>query len=435
MDDQEEQGTVNVQAELQKIVSEREKYRIANTRKYYVEEVIPAKENGKTVIYAPGFGAGEMVYSFDDCILVVPSDNYCVYTAAKRKHRKYLDLAESKGLNPDLCSYDRLASGLMYAHDGEYGPLPAPDLIIGASNMCDTHARMWDIFTDYYKGVPFFPFYYPIPESDERMPDYVIEFGKSQVRKALNFISEHTGKKLDWDRFKETVKLSIETQTLYVEKVVNERVASPSPWSTVQAMADAFYLAAYLGRPEAKHYYELVAKEVQFRVKHKIGINPKEKFRLLYTELPPWFWTGIMRIFHERGGTLSIESYPSTFWLSVLFDKYFNIEPIYELDPEKPDEAIFLRLANSSMVRSQKHMLDQYVVATEKYNLDGAVFFTNRSCQICTRSMPMRESLYRERTGKATMSFAGEHCDDRTFSESQTMAKIDSFFDTLERQN
>ena len=434
MDRPEDQETATVQAELQKIVSEREKFRIGQTRKYYLEEVIPAKENGKTVIYAPGFGAGELVYNFDDCILVVPSDNYCVYTAARRKHRKYLDLAESQGLNPDLCSYDRLASGLMFAQDGEYGPLPAPDIIIGSSSMCDTHARLWDVFTDYYKGVPFFPFYYPIPETDERMPDHVIEFGKSQIRKALNFISEHTGKKLDWDRFKETVKLSIETQTLYVENVVNPRVASPSPWSTIQAMADAFYLAAYLGRPEAKQYYELVAKEVKFRVEHKIGINPKEKFRLLYTELPPWFWVDILRIFHDKGGTLSIESYPSTFWLSVLFDKYNNIEPVYDLDPEKPDEAIFLRLANSSMVRSQKHMLDQYVVATEKYNLNGAVFFTNRTCQICTRSMPMRESLYRERTGKPTMSFAGEHCDDRTFSKSQTMAKIDSFFDTLERQ-
>ena len=430
----EEQSTADVNAKLRKIVQERERYRIKNTRKYYLEEVIPAKDNGKTVIYAPGFGAGEMVYSFEDCILVVPSDNYCVYTAAKRKHRKFLDLAESRGLNPDLCSYDRLASGLMFAQDGEYGPLPPPDLIIGASNMCDTHARMWDIFTDYYKDVPFFPFYYPIPEFDERMPDHVIEFGKSQVKKALDFISEHTGKKLDRDRFKETVKLSIDTQTLYVEGVVNPRVATPSPWSTIQAMADAFYLAAYLGRQEAKDYYELVAKEVAFRVEHKIGINPKERFRLLYTELPPWFWTGIMRVFHERGATLSIEAYPSTFWLSVLFDKYNNIEPIYDLNPDEPEEAIFLRLANSSMVRSQKHMLDQYVLATEKYNLDGAVFFTNRSCQICTRSMPMRESIYRERTGKPTMSFAGEHCDDRTFSESQTMAKIDAFFDTLERQ-
>ncbi len=163
------------------------------------------------MIYTPGIGFGELAYAFEDCVLVVPSDSYCVLTAAKRKHRKYLDIAESRGLNPDLCSYDRLATGLMFAQDGEYGALPPPDVIISASNMCDTHARLWDIFSDHYNDVPFFPFYYPIPESDERMSEDVIEFGKSQVRKALNFISEHTGKKLDWDRFKETVKLSVET--------------------------------------------------------------------------------------------------------------------------------------------------------------------------------------------------------------------------------
>ncbi len=202
----------------------------------------------------------------------------------------------------------------------------------------------------------------------------------------------------------------------------------------MQAMSDAFFLAAYLGRPEAKQYFELVAKEVKFRVEHKIGINPRERFRLLYTEIPPWFWIDIMRVFHEKGATLAFESYPSTYWLSVFYDKYNNIPPIYDVDPEKPDEAVFLRLANMSMGRSQTHMLDQYVQATEKYNLDGAVFFTNRSCQICTRSMPLRETKYRERTGKPTMSFAGEHCDDRTFSQSQTMAKIHAFIDTLERQ-
>jgi len=32
------------------------------------------------------------------------------------------------------------------------------------------------------------------------------------------------------------------------------------------------------------------------------------------------------------------------------------------------------------------------------------------------------------------MCFQGEHCDDRTFSESQTLAKIDAFFETLEKR-
>jgi len=434
MNQTEEQKSAEVKAELQRLVSEREKYRIQATRRYYQEELMPAKENGKKVVYTPGIGFGEIVHAFEGVVLAVPSDSYCVMTAAKRKHRKYLEISEAAGFNSDLCSYDRLSTGLMLAGEGEFGPVPAPDVIISSSNMCDTHARLWDIWSDHYNGVPFYPFYYPIPETEERMSDSVIEFGSNQVRRALNFIAEHTGKKVDWDRFKEVTKLAIETITFYMENVTLPRVASPSPWSLSYAMSDAFFLAVYLGRPEALEYFKLCAKEIQFRIKHKIGVNPKEKYRVLYTEIPPWFWLEMIRILQDKGATVAFESYPSTFWLSILYDKYFNIEPVYDLDPEKPDEAVFLRLANMSMGRSQKHMLDQYVLATEKFNLDGAIFFTNRTCQICTRSMPLRESLYRERTGKPTMSFAGEHCDDRTFSQSQTMAKIDAFVNAMEKQ-
>ena len=40
-------------------------------------------------------------------------------------------------------------------------------------------------------------------------------------------------------------------------------------------------------------------------------------------------------------------------WLSVMFDKYNNIEPVYELDPEKPDEAVLYRIMNTGVVRNQ----------------------------------------------------------------------------------
>jgi benzoyl-CoA reductase/2-hydroxyglutaryl-CoA dehydratase subunit BcrC/BadD/HgdB len=434
MENQPKEESIDVQKELQKIIQEREKFRIQMTRKYYLEEVIPAKENGKKVIYTGGGGFGELVYAFDNTVLAIPSDNYAVYTAARRQHRKYLDLVEERGLSPDVCSYDRVAAGLMFTGEGVYGKMPEPDLIIGTSSVCETHAKFWEIVADHYGGTPFFPFYYPIMQTNERMPEYAVEYGKRQVRKALDFIAEHTGQKVDWDRFKEVVKMSVDTITYYWENVIELRTVSPSPWSTMQTMSDTFFLAAYLGRPEAKQYFELVAKEVKFRIKHKIGINPNERFRILYTEIPPWFWVGLLKIFHEKGGTLACECYPTTMWLSVMFDKYNNIEPVYDLDPEKPDEAVLYRVMNTGVVRNQEHMIDELVVATEKYNLDGAVFFTNRSCQLCTRSLPLRERIYRERTGKPTMSFYGEHCDDRTFSESQSMAKIDAFFDTLERR-
>jgi benzoyl-CoA reductase/2-hydroxyglutaryl-CoA dehydratase subunit BcrC/BadD/HgdB len=140
-----------------------------------------------------------------------------------------------------------------------------------------------------------------------------------------------------------------------------------------------------------------------------------------------------MKNFHDRGGTLAFEAYPSTMWFGALFDKYHNVPPYYELDPEKPDEAFALRMLQIALLRNMRHMMDQYEAATRDFNLDGAIFFSNRTCLVCTRALSLRERLYRERTGKPTMCFQGEHVDHRSFSESTTMAKIDAFFETLER--
>lgn len=434
MGNQEEQKTADIQIELVQIVNERERLRIKLSRAYYNDNVMKAKEMGKKIIYFPSAGYPELAYAFEDCVPVMPSDNYSIHTCVRHQQRKYLERAEAEGMSPDICSYDRLGMGLMLEGEGAFGPLPPPDVIIGLGNLCETHCKLWEIVSDYYGNVPYFYFDLFTHQQDERLPDHAIEYAKSQVKRALNFIAEHTGKKLDWDRFKEVMKLSTRTLTDYWENVIELRTAIPSPWSTMQCQNDLFFLVCYLGTPEAKQYLDLVAKEVKFRVDHKMGVNPKEKFRLLYTDIPPWFWMSLMRIFHNKGATLACEAYPTTFWLGILFDKYNNLPPIYELDPDKPEETLALRIINMSAMRSMRHSIDQYVVATEKYHLDGAVMFSNRTCPVCTRALPLREKMYREKTGKPTMSFQGEHCDDRTFSESQTLAKIDAFFETLERR-
>jgi benzoyl-CoA reductase/2-hydroxyglutaryl-CoA dehydratase subunit BcrC/BadD/HgdB len=425
------QDEINKQMAL--IVKEREALRLKLSRKYYLEEVIPAKKNGKTVVYFPGSGLSELAYAFDNVVPVAPSDNYTVFTCARRQQQKYIDIAESQGLNIDVCSYDRVGFGLMYTDEGAFGAVPPPDIIIGQGNICETHSKYWEIVSDFYGNTPYFVFDQPSHLQRERFPDYAIEYGASQVRRALRFIAEHTGQKLDMDRFKEVMGLSIQCFTEYWDNVVEKRVASPSPWSTVQSQNDAFILSAYMGRPEAKEYFDMIAKEVDFRVKYKVGVNPNEKFRLLYTDLPPWFQMNLMKVFHDKGGTLAFEAYPSILWLRILFDKYNNIEPIYEINPDKPDEAMALRLFTMGSQRNHKQTVEGYVVATKKYNLDGAIFFTNRTCAQCTRAVPLKERQYREMTGKPTMMFQGEHCDARSFSESQTMAKIDAFFESMER--
>ncbi len=422
-----------IKKQLAQIVKDREKLRLRLSRQYYLEELIPAKENGKKVVYFPGSGLSELAYAFDDVIPAAPTDNYSVFSCVRQQHRKYIELAESKGLNPDLCSYDRVHAGLMFADEGAFGPVPPPDVIIGQGNICETHSKYWEIIADYYNDTPYFIFDQPPHAQYDRFEDYHFKYGASQVRRALNFIAEHTGKKVDMDRFKEIMASSIKAFTYYYDTVVQLRKETPSPWSTMQSQNDAFILSVYMGRPEAMEYFEAIVNEIKFRVKHKMGVNPNEKFRLFYTDIPPWFKMSLMQLFHDKGGTLAFEAYPSLYWLRVLWDKYNKIEPYYDLNPDKPDEALALRLFTMGSQRHQKHLIESYGQVVEQYKIDGAIFFANRTCSSCTKAVPLKERQFRELTGKPTMSYQGEHCDDRSFSESQTLAKMDAFFESMEK--
>jgi hypothetical protein len=114
----------------------------------------------------------------------------------------------------------------MYTGEGVYGKMPKPDLIIGTSSVCETHAKFWEIVSDHYGGTPFFPFYYPIMQTNERMPEYAVEYGKRQVRKALDSgwtildrRDDHGGQKHREQRI--------------TGKWIELRTVTWSPWSTM----------------------------------------------------------------------------------------------------------------------------------------------------------------------------------------------------------
>ena len=102
MGNEEQKKSDDVQKELEQIVREREALRVKLSRNYYRDEVIQAKEMGKKVVYLPSAGYPELVYAFEDCVPVMPSDNYSIHTCVRHQHRKYLEQAEADGMSPDI---------------------------------------------------------------------------------------------------------------------------------------------------------------------------------------------------------------------------------------------------------------------------------------------------------------------------------------------
>jgi benzoyl-CoA reductase/2-hydroxyglutaryl-CoA dehydratase subunit BcrC/BadD/HgdB len=230
------------------------------------------------------------------------------------------------------------------------------------------------------------------------------------------------------------VKYSYLTLEDYWKNVIELRKAIPSPWTCQETNNDLFFMVCMSGRKEMEEYFNKVKKEVKFRVDHNIGKVPDERFRLIYTNVPLWFYMEIIDYFHQKGAVFALDNYPTTFWLGCFLDRLYKLGGYYEPNFEKPEEILAMRIVNMSAFRSLRHRMAQYELVAKEWSLDGAVFFANRTCPAVTRAVHLEERLFKETTGGLTMTFYGEHCDPRTFSEPQTKAKIDAFIEALEKK-
>ena len=143
------------------------------------------------------------------------------------------------------------------------------------------------------------------------------------------FLEHHTGKKLDYDRLREAISISQETRRVWYE-IQQMRKAIPSPMPTTDVMSLAFPGWTMEGTPEALEFFQELHREVEYRVENKISVVPEEKYRLMWTGLPPWYHTAIFNEVYQYGAVFVIEYI------------YFPPEPV-ELDLTDPIAALAKR--------------------------------------------------------------------------------------------
>lgn len=412
-------------AELWKAFKERDQkiaqHRKNVTRRYY-EEIAQAREKGIPVAYCTGIGPTEVCYAMD--VMPCMPENYVTICCARQMAERFCEAAESRGMSRDLCSYARVGLGMMWLEDGPYGALPKPDFIIAYPLACDPHAKWWEIVARHFQ-VPLFRFDGPFLFRG-RVETHELEWVSSQLSRLCAFIEEVTGRKFDYDRFKEVVKLSAKAMELYWE-IQEHRKAIPCPRGLRETVGDQFYLVTQLGTPEAVEYFTMVKEDVGERVEKGIGVVPQERFRLIWDNIPIWYRLQLIDYFSEQGAVFAIDNYPTNNWVGYYFDGG-------RVDPENPFESLALFHLYKNRNISLNFQMKRLERMVKEWHCDGAVFFSNRGCQILSRAVPEKERLFRERTGAWSMSFEAEMADPRSLHEAEVKARIDAFLEMLERR-
>jgi benzoyl-CoA reductase/2-hydroxyglutaryl-CoA dehydratase subunit BcrC/BadD/HgdB len=321
------------------------------------------------------------------------------------------------GYSRDLCSYARADIACSTVDGGPIGGLPRPDMLICCNNICGTVLKWYEAQARYY-NVPLFILDTPVchTEYSSEVRTYV----KRQVEEYLLFLEQVCGKKLDRDRMAEVGRLSIEGQRLW-QAVLDTTVHKPAPMSAFDAFFHLALIVTLRGTQIAIDYYKMLLAEMNTRIREGISAVPFEKFRLLWDNLPVWYRTRwLSDKFAAHGACLVADTYTSA-WCGSM--KYIDPSDFINTMAEGYSR-IYLNIGVDQMA-------EQVIAMIDKYDVQGLVMHSNRSCKPYSFGQYDIRRIIQEKRGLPTLMLEADMVDERSFSEAQVETRIDAFMEML----
>ncbi len=152
---------------------------------------------------------------------------------------------------------------------------------------------------------------------------------------------------------------------------------------------------------------------------------PNERYRLLWDNLPIWYRTKwLSDKFAAHDACLVADTYTSA-WCGSL--RYMDENDFLNSMAEGYTR-IYLNIGVDEMARSVCDMVD-------KYDVDGLVIHSNRSCKPYSLGQYDIQRIVEEKKGIPSLMIEADMCDERMFSESQIETRIDAFIEMLKHKN
>lgn len=414
------------------------------------KEIAEAKEKGKLLIGGGAEGLIALATGFDHAFLVGEPYGASVAFLYKENPAFYQQIVEAcdhAGYPRDLCSYMRNYLGSLLLDKYIFGgPFPKLDFCLQAG-FCDTHSKWYQIVSEIRK-IPYFsldllPFDWEISGESEKTKQLKREYITNQIHEAIEWMVKTTGRRFDDEKFIEGVTNEFESTSLWA-KVCAANRAIPAPLDEKTMLS--FYVLAVLARPkkEVVDFYRELLAEVEERVANQIAANPYERCRFISDSQPPWFGLDLFRVL-ESYGVVSLGAH-YTFALSGGWE-YSSDEETWNPAKTPQERGIALKtrddaaraladwwLTTGTVCRGVRHSgagkIKRVMDIVRKWQVDAVLIHLNRGCEgTALGQMDIVQALLK--AGIPTMTFEGNHADPREYDEGRTIARIESFMETL----
>jgi len=349
-------------------------------------------------------------------IASVYPENYGALCGARRVATSLCQVAEAQGYSQDLCSYARSHIGsVLSGREAPMGGLPRPDLLVACNNICGTAVKWYQALAQHY-NVPLFVLDTPFIHGS-RMEEHAVQYVAAQLEEFIAWLEKHTGRRLKEKKFMETLELSDRAVRLWWE--IRELCkARPSPLNAPDLFVNMAPIVVLRGTKDAVRFYEKLKIEVEERVEQGIGAIPEERYRLLWDNIA--IWHRLFRIFGyfaDFGACFVVDTYTNAWHTPV--DLSQGIEGL-----ARTYTSVYI---NQSLQARAEIMVD----LVERFQVDGIVFHSNRSCKPYSLGQYELRRIVSKRTGKPGLIIEADMCDTRAYAEEPLKTRIQAFMETL----
>jgi len=400
---------------------EKEKRKIKSVKKMkeimtnYYMEAKTAEQTGKKVAWITSGGPVEPLIVMD--IIPVYPENHGAMIGASKMGAALCEKSEEMGYSRDLCSYARADIACAPVNGGPIGGLPRPDMLVCCNNICGTVLKWYEVQARYF-NVPLFIL--DTPFSHTEFSDEARKYVRKQVDEYIDFLEMVCGKKCDYDRMAEVGRLSVQGQRLW-QAVLDTAAHKPAPMSAFDAFFHLALIVTLRGTSVVVDYYTGLLEEMKERIASGISAVPNEKYRLLWDNLPIWYRTKwLSEKFAAHDACLVADTYTSA-WCGSL--KYINENDFLGTMAEGYSR-IYLNIGVDEMAETVIEMID-------KYDADGLVMHSNRSCKPYSLGQYDIQRIVQEKRKIPTLMIEADMVDERSFAESQIETRIDAFMEVL----
>ena len=362
-------------------------------------------------------GAPVEIFKALDYYVLYPENHAAICGTA----RVAVDLsthAENAGYSRDICSYARTDFGTLLSGETPVGRLPKPDILVACTNICQTVLFWYRVLAQHF-NVPLILIDTPFVYYEEATP-HALDYVKRQLEEAIQVAETVAGKSLEERKLRETARLSKMAGELWLE-IMERNVYHPAPISVIDQFIQMAPIVEMRGDAVTVDFYAAMLKEVDRRIERGIGAVKNEQKRLLWDNLPVWYRLRYLAEFLGAHGVALVASTYTNAW--------GELAPW--IDPEGGLDAMARAYTYPILNRSTRYKLETMRDMIEKYDLDGVILHSDRSCKPYSMGqMDQRDRLLKAYDTPALLLEA-DHNDSRSYSEEQAANRLAAFMEML----